>query len=56
MAAFVDALVGRRRELEHLERTLEDVEADAVRVLALSSEAGIGKTRLLYELVQWESG
>src|SRR5918994_2679053 len=52
MAASAEALVGRRRELESFERTLEDVEAGAVRVLAVSGEAGIGKTRLLEELTR----
>ena len=47
MAASAEALVGRRRELEAFERTLDEVEAGAVRVLAVSGEAGIGKTRLL---------
>jgi DNA-binding NarL/FixJ family response regulator/tetratricopeptide (TPR) repeat protein len=52
MAASAEALVGRRHELELLERTLEEVDAGSVRVLALSGEAGIGKTRLLDELVR----
>ena len=50
MAAFPDALIGRRRELEYFERALGDVEDGAVRILAVSGEAGIGKTRLLEEL------
>src|SRR4029453_4200901 len=50
MAASAEALVGRRRELESFERTLEEVDAGAVRVLAVSGEAGIGKPRLLDEL------
>jgi ATP/maltotriose-dependent transcriptional regulator MalT len=52
MAAFAEALVGRRRELDHFERTLEEVEGGAARLLALTGEAGIGKTRLLEELAR----
>jgi ATP/maltotriose-dependent transcriptional regulator MalT len=52
MAAFPDALIGRRRELEYLERALGDVEDGAVRILAVNGEAGIGKTRLLEELAR----
>ena len=52
MAAFAEALAGRQRELENFERMLEDVEAGAARFLAVSGEAGIGKTRLLEELAR----
>jgi DNA-binding NarL/FixJ family response regulator len=52
MAATTDALVGRQRELELFERALDAVDDGAVRMLALSGEAGIGKTRLLDELAR----
>ena len=52
MAATADVLVGRRRELELLERALDEVDDGAARMLAVSGEAGIGKTRLLDELAR----
>jgi DNA-binding CsgD family transcriptional regulator len=44
-------LAGRRGELAILERALEAVQGGAARTLCLRGEAGIGKSRLLAELV-----
>jgi DNA-binding SARP family transcriptional activator len=49
--AGADALVGRARELALLERGLEAGWAGEGRVALLVGEAGVGKTRLLEELV-----
>jgi class 3 adenylate cyclase len=43
-------VVDRERELERIRDTLDDLRAGRGRVLLLSGEAGIGKTRLLTEL------
>lgn len=45
-------LVGRERELAALERVLGEMEEDTARVLVVSGEPGIGKTRLLGELAR----
>lgn len=46
--------VGRELQLRFLQDRLEDVTEDAHwRVVTVLGEAGIGKTRLLYELHQW---
>jgi DNA-binding NarL/FixJ family response regulator/tetratricopeptide (TPR) repeat protein len=45
-------LVGRERELAALERVLGELDEDAARVLVVSGEPGIGKTRLLGELAR----
>ena len=45
-------LVGRERELETLERAFEAASAGHGRVVFLVGEAGIGKSRLLYEFRQ----
>ncbi len=42
-------LVGRRRELEILERCYHEARPGAVRVVNVLGEAGVGKSRLLYE-------
>jgi ATP/maltotriose-dependent transcriptional regulator MalT len=42
-----DRLIGRRRELAQVERLLADAEAPYPRVLQITGESGIGKTRLL---------
>ena len=46
------ALVGRTAELESLERHLKAVQAGHPRVVRLEGEAGIGKSRLVSELVR----
>ena len=43
-------LVGRRKELEILERCYQETRAGAVRGVNVIGEAGLGKSRLLYEL------
>jgi DNA-binding NarL/FixJ family response regulator len=43
-------LVGRAEELGRVELSLDQVERGASRVLAVSGEAGIGKTRILAEI------
>ena len=45
-------LVGRRAELESLESALQTVEKGAGRVLLISGEPGIGKTRLCVEFLE----
>jgi len=45
-------LVGRERELELLERALANACEGLARVVALSGEPGIGKSRLLHELAR----
>ena len=47
----VPPFVGRRRELEALERCFEDAVAGRPRVVLVQGEAGIGKTRLLQEAI-----
>ena len=42
-----DRLIGRRRELAQVERLLADAAAPYPRVLQITGESGIGKTRLL---------
>ena len=42
--------VGRERELESLSRALDKVEAGTGQVIGLVGEAGVGKSRLLFEL------
>jgi DNA-binding CsgD family transcriptional regulator/tetratricopeptide (TPR) repeat protein len=42
-------IVGRENELKTLEHSLDEVRAGAFRVVVLSGEAGIGKTRLVDE-------
>ena len=43
-------LVGRRQELASVEAALDALRTPGARWLALTGEAGIGKTRLLVEL------
>lgn len=43
--------IGRRLELDRLRRTLREASHGPARVLAIRGEAGIGKTRLLHELI-----
>jgi class 3 adenylate cyclase/tetratricopeptide (TPR) repeat protein len=43
--------VGRQHELERLQHTLERVGAGHGQVVAMVAEAGVGKSRLLYEFV-----
>lgn len=50
VAVDTQALVGRRFELDLLERTLESNAGQRLRCLAITGEPGIGKTRLLAEL------
>ena len=45
-------LVGRRREVEALERCYHEARGGTVRVVNLVGEAGLGKSRLLHELRQ----
>ena len=47
----IDPLVGRDRELALLERLLDEARAGAARFVVVTGEPGIGKTRLLSELV-----
>lgn len=49
-------LVGRRHELAVLERVYREAQAGALRVVDLVGEAGIGKSRLLYEFRQQMAG
>ena len=44
------ALIGRRNELEALAQALDDVVAGEGRIILLSGEAGVGKSRLIAEL------
>ena len=44
--------VGRDIEMEHLRRTLEHARAGHGQVVALMGEAGVGKTRLVYEFTR----
>ncbi len=48
--------VGRQADLERLERCLREARAGVTRVIHLVGEAGIGKTRLLWELQQRLAG
>ncbi len=50
--AQLSALIGRAAELEHLERHLEAVQSGHPRVVRLEGEAGIGKSRLVAEVVR----
>ncbi|HET8822830.1 MAG TPA: AAA family ATPase, partial [Thermoleophilaceae bacterium] len=53
MAATAQLIVGREDELARLERTLDGlVERPGPRLIEISGEAGIGKTRLLDELCE----
>jgi predicted ATPase len=47
---MAERLIGRGEELAALERALDEVAAGHPPAIALSGEAGIGKTRLLAEL------
>lgn len=49
---LVDQLVGRAEELRQLGQTLQRVLAGQGRLVLLAGEAGVGKTRLAYELLQ----
>jgi len=46
------ALVGRRTEVDRLEACLEDIRAGHSHILIIEGEAGIGKSRLVEELVR----
>ena len=43
-------LIGRRQELESLERCWQDAAQGEIRIVDVVGEAGIGKSRLVYEL------
>ena len=43
--------VGRAAEVQHLLRTLEQAQAGRGRVMAVIGEPGVGKSRLLHELI-----
>lgn len=46
--------IGRERELERLQRALFAVkESGALRIVTIVGEAGVGKSRLLYEFTNW---
>ncbi len=45
--------VGRRQELELLERWLDEAVSGQPRVVFVSGDAGVGKSRLVHELQQW---
>jgi DNA-binding SARP family transcriptional activator/tetratricopeptide (TPR) repeat protein len=47
------ALIGRQREWGRMQRAWQQAEAGQAHFLLIRGEAGIGKTRLLEELVQW---
>ena len=51
MPGVAPVLAGRGAELAVLERVLEAVQGGAARTLCLRGEPGIGKSRLLAELV-----
>jgi DNA-binding NarL/FixJ family response regulator len=51
MAELARPLVGRERELETIEELLEGMSAGEARFLFVTGEPGIGKTRLLTELL-----
>src|SRR5262249_51235924 len=44
--------VGRTTELQRLERTLEEAHVERGRVMAIIGKPGVGKSRLLHELIQ----
>ncbi|MDJ0768756.1 MAG: adenylate/guanylate cyclase domain-containing protein [Ilumatobacter sp.] len=47
-------MIGRRQELERLQQALSTtIEASAMTSLAIVGDAGIGKSRLLYEFEDW---
>jgi eukaryotic-like serine/threonine-protein kinase len=50
--AIVDAFVGRRHELEAIRAALHEALSGSGRLILLSGEAGIGKSRLAEELAQ----
>ena len=50
MTDLARSVVGRERELEVVERLLDEACAGEVRILCVAGEPGIGKTRLLAEL------
>ena len=50
LVRMVPPFVGRREELVWLESVLQEVLAGQPRVVLILGEAGIGKTRLLYEV------
>ena len=56
MADPATQLVGRMAELELVERMLEGMSAGEARFLFVSGEPGIGKTRLLSELLLRATG
>lgn len=45
------SFIGRRQELAELERTLADAAAGRPKIVFLAGESGVGKTRLLSELI-----
>jgi DNA-binding SARP family transcriptional activator len=47
------ALIGRQREWGRMQQAWQQAEAGQAHFLLIRGEAGIGKTRLLEELVQW---
>lgn len=51
-AHFVDQLVGREDEMARLEQTLQRVLDGQGELALLAGEAGVGKTRLAYQLLQ----
>lgn len=55
MKEFLPAFVGRRDELELLKQCIDDVLAKRGRCVVISGEAGIGKTRLVEELISFAS-
>ena len=49
-------IFGRDEELRQLDATLEDLEEGRSRILLVSGEAGVGKSRLIMEFAQRHSG
>ncbi len=50
---FVSSLIGREAEWERLTQVWREAAAGACRTMLIQGEAGIGKTRLAEELLQW---
>ncbi len=56
LRAVSPTLIGRHAELARLHRAIDVVAGGSRAVVLLAGEAGVGKTRLLQELVEWARG